>query len=118
MSWRLLLIDLLMMVYLLAVLAVTVVMGIDVDVNVVANALFKYVYTRGRARTQSFWGQLINSKSLKLRLLCASGLILLHPISNPVQPCERDSSQRPGALAALLPAAIDSYSERHDGDLQ
>jgi hypothetical protein len=42
-SWRLVLIDLLMMVYLLAVLGATMVMGIDVDVNVVANALFKYV---------------------------------------------------------------------------
>jgi hypothetical protein len=79
-SWRLVLIDLLMMVYLLGVLGVTMVIGIDVDVNVVANALFKYVtwttvyISRGKYLPSRFYmpplrGNKAKSNLLKLLLL-------------------------------------------------
>jgi hypothetical protein len=42
-SWRLVLVDLLMMLYLLILFVVTVVMGIYVTSDVIANVLFKYV---------------------------------------------------------------------------
>lgn len=42
-SWRLVLVDLLMMLYLLALFAVTLAMGINVNTNVVINVLFKCV---------------------------------------------------------------------------
>lgn len=129
MSWRLVLIDLLMMVYLLGVLGVTMVIGIDVDVNVVANALFKYVtwttVYRGAStcRPDSTCHRSEATRRSRTCSSCSSCaeeyITLLHLfLRDLLQPCERHSSQRPGALATLLPGASGSHPKRHDGDLQ
>lgn len=43
MSWRLVLVDFLVMLYLLALFSLTLAMGIHVDTNVVINVFLRYV---------------------------------------------------------------------------